>query len=356
MKDKIVTLKPFLARRRVLRLLAATSVAGLAVAADALSDSQVVDASLHRWQGTALGADSTLLIHHPDAAEATRLTLLAIDEIARLEKVYSLKHPDSILVRLNRKGQIRNPPTELVALLLRARRWSKITGGAFDVTVQPLWELYRQHFSEPGSDLQGPPEALLAEARELVNFQALDVSPEHIRLTRPGMAITLNGIAQGEITDRVANLLRAEGLTNSLIDLGEMRALDGYPDERPWRVGIKHPYDSDALISRVNLADQAMATSSVTGTAFDSSGIHHHLFDPKSGRPSRGLISASVIARQAADADAFSTALLTAREPLSPAIGLSMGVEQVITVDDEGAVVNWKAESGSAVDSPKVLT
>lgn len=344
-------------RRRVLRLLAATSAAGLAAAAGALTGSpSILDTSLHRWQGTALGADSTLLIHHPDATEANRLTLLAIAEIHRLEKIYSLYQPDSILVRLNREHQLDNPPAELVALLFRARTWSEATGGAFDITIQPLWELYRKHFSDPKANSDGPPEALVSKIRRAVDYNSLKVGPERIRLTRPGMAVTLNGIAQGDITDRVANLLRREGLGNSLIELGEMRALGNHPDNRPWRIGVKNPYDPRSLVTKIDLNDRAMATSSVTGTAFDSSGIQHHLFDPKSGRPSRGLISASVIARHAADADAFSTALLAAREPLSPEIGLPMGVEQIITIDDDGAAVNWKAAPGSAMDSQKVLT
>ena len=159
------------------------------------------------------------------------------------------------------------------------------------------------------------------------------------------MAVTLNGIAQGDITDRVAKLLATEGLTNSLIDLGEMRALGEHPEGRPWRVGVKDPFDSGSLVTQLNLTNRAIATSSVTGTVFDTSGRQHHLFDPKSGRPSHGLISASVIARRATDADAFSTALLTADAPLSFDLGIRMGVEQVVTINRDGAVTNWNADT-----------
>ena len=339
-RDRSQAIQP---RRRILRVLAATSVAGLAVAAGALSGKSKPDARLHRWQGTALGADSTLLIHHPDEAEATRLTSMAIAEIERLEKIYSLMRADSILPGLNQARRLDNPPPELVALLLRAREWSEATGGAFDVTVQPLWELYRDYFSDPAPNSDGPPESLVAKTRRLVDYQALEVNSERIRLAKPGMAVTLNGIAQGEITDRVARLLRTEGLSNSLIDLGEMRALDGHPDERPWQVGIKDPYDEKSLVTKVDLNNRALATSSITGTVFDASGLHHHLFDPASGRPGRGLVSASVIGRHAVDADAFSTALLAAHTPLSFESGIPMGIEQVITIDDEGAIFNWNA-------------
>ena len=338
------TLQSRQSRRRILRLLAAPSVLGLAAAVGALSGrSSDADTSLHHWRGKALGADASLLIHHPDAAEAARLTMVARAEIERLEKIYSLHRDDSAVVRLNREGRLDGPPAELVTLLLRARRWSETSGGAFDVTVQPLWKLYHDYFSDPTSDPDGPPNAAVAKAQRLVDFRALEVSPDRITLARPGMAVTLNGIAQGDITDRVAELLRAEGLTQSLIELGEMRALGGHPEGRPWRVGIKDPYDSATLVAQIDLTDRAIATSSVTGTVFDASGRQHHLFDPTSGRPSRGLISASVIAQRACDADAFSTALLAAPEPLAPETVAHMGVEQVLTVDAEGTLGEWRA-------------
>jgi thiamine biosynthesis lipoprotein len=343
MRNQDLAARAIRPRRRVLRLLAATSVAGLAAATGALmGGSSTENSALHRWQGKALGADSTLLIHHPDVAEANRLIRLALAEIARLEKIYSLKRPDSLLVKLNREHRLENPPSELVALLDRARSWSEISAGAFDITVQPLWELYQNYFSGPDSDPDGPPETQISKIRQLVDYRALDVEPECICLDRPDMAVTLNGIAQGDITDRVAELLRAEGLNNSLIDLGEMRALGAHPQQRPWRVGVWDPYAEDSLLTEINLNDRAIATSSVTGTVFDAAGQQHHLFNPESGRPSRGMISASVVARRAVDADACSTALLAARQPLAFESTVAMGIEQIFAIDNRGATINWR--------------
>ncbi len=309
-----------------------------------MGNSSTSSSALHRWQGMALGADSTLLIHHPDAAEANHLISLAIAEIERLEKIYSLMRPDSTLLRLNRELQLDNPPVELVALLRRARTWSEASDGAFDVTVQPLWDLYQNHFSDPDASPDGPPETLISKTRQLVDYRALEVDPERIRLNRPDMAITLNGIAQGDITDRVAELLKAEGLNNSLIDLGEMRALGAHPQQRPWRVGIKDPYADKSLLNQIDLTDRAIATSSVTGTVFDAFGRQHHLFDPNTGRPSRGMVSASVIARRAVDADACSTALLATSQPLAFESTVAMGIEQIFAVDNRSAITHWQTD------------
>jgi thiamine biosynthesis lipoprotein len=331
-------------RRRVVRLVAAASGLALAGAIGVISGRRSdPEVSLHRWQGTALGADASLLVNVPDARRANRLISLALAEIDRLEQIFSLYRPDSALARLNEEGQLRNPPTELVSLLERAQHWSELSGGAFDVTVQPLWRLYLDHFAKPGADPLGPPETAVTAARELVDFRAIDVSAKRIVLVRPGMAVTLNGIAQGEITDRVADLLGAEGLQYALIDLGEFRALSSHPSGRPWKVGIKDPHDAGSILSKVGLTDRALATSATTGTRFDADGRHHHLFDPNSGRPSRGLVAASVIAHRACDADACSTAMLAAPEPLAPETVAHMGVEQILTVDAEGALREWHA-------------
>lgn len=334
----------FPSRRRAIRLVAAGSALGLAATIGVISGrSSNPEISLHRWRGTALGADASILIGLPDARRAKRLISLALAEIDRLERIFSLYRPDSALVRLNEDGRLRNPPPELVSLLDRARQWSELSGGAFDVTVQPLWRLYRDHFSNPDANPFGPPEAAVATARALVDFRAVDVSTKRIAFARPGMAATLNGIAQGDITDRVADLLRAEGLRHALVDLGEFRALSSHVSGRPWKVGVKNPNRVNSLLSKVELTDRALATSATTGTRFDPNGRHHHLFDPNSGRPSRGLVAASVIAQRARDADAFSTALLAAPGPLVPEIVAHMGVEQVLTVNAEGALEEWHA-------------
>ncbi len=330
-----------LSRRRVIRVVAATSGLGVVGALGVLAGrNREAAAALYQWQGLALGADASLLIGHPDDGHARRLIDLARTEIERLEGIFSLYRSDSALSRLNAAGELRDPPLELVALLDQARKWGELSDGAFDVTIQPLWRLYSTHFSRPGADPLGPPEAAVAAARELVDYRAIEISAERLAFARPGMAVTLNGIAQGEITDRVAALLAAEGLEHALIDLGEFRALSSHPAGRPWRVGVEDPQRSGALLTEVALPGRAIASSATTGTRFDAEGRHHHLFDPRSGRPSRGLVGASVIARRARDADAYSTALLASPEPLALETVAPLGIERVLTVDAEGAMTD----------------
>ena len=121
----------------------------------------------------------------------------------------------------------------MVRLLSEAARFSRLTDGAFDVTVQPLWQLYAEHFARPGADPEGPPTAAVEAVRALVDYRALRVEEDRVSFARRGMAATLNGIAQGYITDRVADRLRDEGMTSVLVDMGEVLAWAGTPTGAP---------------------------------------------------------------------------------------------------------------------------
>src|SRR5581483_2453513 len=155
--------------------------------------------------------------------------------------------------------------------------------GAFDATVQPLWEVYATHFSRADADPAGPPSGSIAAALARVGHAGVTVTPERIALARPGMAVTLNGIAQGYITDRVVELLRASGIGHTLVDMGEIRALDGHPAGRPWRVGLKDPRSERGTLRDLDLDDEALSTSGGYGTEFDRGGRFNHIFDPATG-------------------------------------------------------------------------
>jgi len=296
-------------RRRFIRISGA--VAGVSLAALGAGFARPGRASplFHEWRGVALGADASLQLYHPDAAEAERLIADALDEVHRLERVFSLYDETSALCRLNRDGELADPPQELVELLATSERFSRATGGAFDPTVQPLWAVYAKHFGMENADPNGPSPADIADAVAKCGYQRVTVDAGKAAFERSGMGLTLNGIAQGYITDRVAELLRARGVTHTLVDMGETRALDGHPAGRPWSVGIKNPRAEDRLIATIALDNQAVSTSGGYGTQFDAAGRFNHIFDPATGACANRYLSVSVVAPTAACADALSTAL-----------------------------------------------
>jgi thiamine biosynthesis lipoprotein len=260
-----------------------------------------------RWVGAALGARASITLHHPDRGEARRIVRACLAEIRRLEGVFSLYRADSALSRLNRDGSLDVPPPEMVQMLSSAKALRERTGGAFDVSVQPLWSLYRNHFSRQERTAGGPSDRELDAARRAVDLDAVTVDTARIGLGRRGMALTFNGIAQGFITDRVADLLRRAGLDSVLLDLGEIRAL-GLPSRgRAWQVELPASRDRGEPPLRLGKS-AAVATSAPAAFVFDASGRHHHLFDPATGRSAGRHAAVTVVAPTATRADALSTA------------------------------------------------
>ena len=199
----------------------------------------------HVEQDVVLGADVEIQLYHPDPVAARAAMVEAFTLAKRLEAIFSLHLPGSALSRLNRDGALRHPPVELVTLLHKATACSEATAGAFDVTVQPLWNLYAGHFALHGPDAQPPAAERIEAARTKVDYRRLDTAAERIALQGSGMAVTLNGIAQGFITDCVSDMLRARGFDHVLIDMGEMRALGSHPQERTVAAGRTDLYYED---------------------------------------------------------------------------------------------------------------
>jgi len=274
-----------------------------------------------RWRGSALGAEAEIQLYNSNHGNAQHALLGCRMEIARLEALFSLYRLDSAINTLNREGSLEHPDSDFLNLLSRAASVSALTAGAFDITIQPLWSLYASHFSSTSANPAGPKESEIAPTLALIGWDGVELSAKRIGFARKGMAITVNGIAQGFITDRIAQLLRRDGYENVLVQLGESYAMGRHADGRPWRVGIGSPDGEGAVLTSVSLENRALATSGGYGSPFSQNGQHHHLFDPQNGRSANHYRSISVLAPDATTADALSTALaVTPREHLQRAV------------------------------------
>jgi thiamine biosynthesis lipoprotein len=220
----------------------------------------------------------------------------------------------------------------MVALLKASLLFAAMTDGAFDPTVQPLWQLYADHFASLSPDSEGPSPQKLAEALAKVGRHGLLVNEDRVALVKRGAAITLNGIAQGYATDRVVERLRAAGLSTTLVNMGEIRAIGVRPEGTPWRVGLADPERPGALTETVDLVDRAVATSAGAGFRFDSAGRFTHLFDPATGRSPQRYSTVSVIAPTATEADALSTAFsLMPLSGIADVVATRPGVQARVT-------------------------
>lgn len=249
------------------------------------------------WRGRAMGAEASMAFYGLEERAARRLYRAVEREVARLERIFSLHLPHSELSSLNRAGRLKAPAPELVDTLRLCDDLHRVTGGAFDPSVQPMWRT----LTEAGTSVRD-----VARARALVGWQRVRFDTDEIRLVRPGMALTLNGIAQGVITDRIAALLKRRGLSDVLIDMGEVAALGRKPDGTAWTAGIARP--DGRLVERVRLQDRALATSAPEGTILDAKTRTGHILDPRGLEfaPRHTLVSIS--GPSAAIADGLSTA------------------------------------------------
>lgn len=247
------------------------------------------------WRGQAMGAPVMLILNHPDPARAQALLRETAAELRRLEAIFTLYRASSELSQLNRDGYLLAPSPEMLAALRLATQVHRVTGGRFDPSIQPLWRAYAA--GDAGA---------IAAAREVTGFNRVRISPDRILLA-PGMALTLNGIAQGVITDRITDLLRAGGARHTLVDMGEFRAIDGRSADTPWPVTL-------AGGGKALLADRALATTEARGFCFDTEGRLPQLIDPASGVARTEWARVSVIADSAGLADGLSTGFSLAPE------------------------------------------
>jgi thiamine biosynthesis lipoprotein len=255
------------------------------------------------WHGTAMGADAQILLSGARAAAARRAIEMAVAEIERVERSLSLFRNDSQICRINRQGVLAAPSADLTRALALALSVATATEGLFDPTVQALWEAHVDWFTADAS-AGLPPDDVLAAARAAVGWRRVSLEAGHIRLGA-GQRITLNGLGQGYVTDRVADILRGSGFDHVLVDLGEQRALGPRADGTPWLVARR---GTDPLRLRAG----ALATSEGAGCVLGAGGAAHHLFDPRTGRSANHWRTITVHHRSAAVADALSTALYVA--------------------------------------------
>ena len=295
-------------RRRAMTIVGA--VAGLPLlGADELSWGAPL---LHQWIGTSLGSPSQLLLYHHDRAAAARIAGECAAEIDRLERIFALYQTDSEIARLNRDGRVELPSLDLLTVLSRSQILSALSGGAFDTTVQPFWTLYAAHFfGNAAPQPEGPGLQAIERTRKLVDWQAINVGRRRIVLERTGMGVTLNGVAQGYVTDRVMDMLRENGCDRAFGNMGcsEIRAMGSHANGRPWRVDLADPRQLEKVAISLDLCDRSVCTSGGYGTKFDATGRFHHLFDPFTGASAHHYIAVSVFAESAFVADALSTAL-----------------------------------------------
>lgn len=235
----------------------------------------------------------------------------ALNEVERLERQWSHYRDDSDIARLNIHAPaqwVRLEPS-LYHLLRRCADIHQATHGAFDITVGRLikaWGFYRGEGRVPPEE---EIETLLSGTG--MNKIAWDDEEHLVHYLAPELEITLGAVGKGAAIDAAAQTLRFYGVENAVLHGGHstIAALGAPPDGAGWEFAIKDPRDQETVLHTVTLRDESLSTSGSYEQFFTADGTRYsHILDPRTGRPTNGMLSVSVIAPSAADSDALSTA------------------------------------------------
>lgn len=310
------------------------------------------------WRERALlGFGTTLWIKaaHANTERVETALDAAVRAIRDVELQMSLFNPESSLQRLNARGFLAKPDPALVEVMTVSRDIARRSGGSFDVSMQALW-LAWEKASQQG---ELPSERVLRQARQRVNWRALEISTDRLRLNVRGMQLSLNGIAQGYAADRARAALMAHGVEHAMIDAGETTLLGESPDRQAWVFGIedavsKRPpanaRQDERPIPIVQSDGRAMATSSDAHTSFSADHRHHHILDPRTGYSPTYWASVTVIAPRCVVADALTKVFFMLPPSQVFAMARAWGVD-VVLQDKAG---QWHASRGAKARLPVV--
>ena len=283
-------------------------------------------------------------------------------QMHHIDDVMSDFKPDSELSQINEHAAQRPVVVspELYDLIKLSTRYSQITDGAFDITIESVWRLYhfRRHIHPTDAEI----EALLPT----VGWRQLIFDDRHhsIRFARPGMAIGLGGIAKGYAVDRGIDILKARGIENAIVTAGGDTRLLGDRRGRPWMVAIRDPWDLSKVVTLMPLANEAISTSGDYYRGFVQNGVlYDHILSPFTGHSAQLVRSASVIAPTATQTDGMSKTAFVLGPQKTLALIDSMPQYDAVFICPDGRVVYSKGiapppgapEPAPAPESPSAI-
>ena len=285
-----------------------------------------------------MGTEVTITVVARSHEEGEAAIDAGMAELRRLDAMMSLYKDDSEITRVNLaagKNPVKVSP-EMIEVVEHAVEISKLSGGVFDVTIGPLVVLWQMRLKEGKTPTDGE----IARVRPLVNYRniVIDKKASTIFLKKPGMIMDFGGM-KGYIADRVADLFKKRGIDNAIIAVaGDIWVLGHREDGKPWRIGVQHPREHDKTLAVLDLSDKYISTSGdYERFVIKENKRYHHIIDPRTGKPSKGTISATLIGDKGAIIDPLTKVPFI----LGPEDGMKIVktfAAEAIIVDDQGKV------------------
>jgi len=270
----------------------------------------------------ALGTFVTVTVIHPNISEGISAVRAAFDEVHRIHHLMNVHNQSSEVGVLNREGYYEDASDDTRHVIQRANSFSERFEGAFDITVLPLLKLWEENVSKD----KIPTDAEISERLELVNYRNIFIEGRNISFRKRGMGITLAGVAKGYAVDKAIETLVRCNIRHALVNAGgDIRVIAGKDKNTSWRIAIRDPCNETRIVTAVELYDQAIATSGTYRRSFND------IINPKVGRPAQGVLSSTVIAKRAMDADILATCMFV--------LGAEEGIELMGKLDGIKAFV-----------------
>lgn len=285
----------------------------------------------------AMGSTLELRAIGPDPALLERALDAAAAEMVRIEDLMTDWRPSPLETLNASAGQ--GPqvvPGELLEILQLSVDLGALTDGAFDVTFAAVGKLWDFKAKPP----RVPADEAITLALKSVGYARVKIDARARTVDLPaGMRIGLGGIAQGFGADRAMKAMMALGVEHALVNVsGDIKAL-GTKFGEPWEIAIVHPRDKERVIAVIPISNACLETSGDYERCFEIDGKrYHHILDPRTGRPSNGCMSATVVAPDAALADALGTGLCVMSAEKGMALVERLPRVEALLVDMDGVV------------------
>lgn len=246
-----------------------------------------------------------------DSEDAARQAITAsFDRMTTVAQLLNRFDASSPVARLNRTGVLTGPPRHLTKVLRRAVALSEASDGDFDITVQPVID-YFLSLSRPVR-LTPRLRAAIADRESRVGYRSVAVSDSEVRLNRPGVGITLDGIAKGYVVDQGIAALRAHGIEDGLIDAGgDLRAISRPDGKRFWNIGIVDPLHTTQVAAAIRVSNAALSTSGNYEVFFSADRRLFHIINPHTGYSPDSYSSVTVVAPEAVKSNSASVAVFS---------------------------------------------
>jgi len=268
--------------------------------------------TLYTTTHPAMGTDFTLYLYASDPTVAATASEEVFEEIDRIEQLLSNYRDSSELSRINQNAATKPVTTdpEMLAFLQASEHWSRISDGAFDITVGRLmksWGFFRH-------EGRIPTDAELSALRTVTGWQKVTLDPTNrtVSFTAPGLELDPGGIGKGFAVDAAVRILRADHITAALLSAGTstLYALGAPPHKSGWRIVIPGPLPSKETLSTVILRDTSLSSADCSQKNFTLGGhLYCHIMDPQTMKPVEGRIQVSIINPSATASDALSNVI-----------------------------------------------